>query len=60
MTYDQSLNNSFSEEPDNLSKMEEIDNESFLIGELIEELVSKKSNSLKAEKHIKNSKRTKL
>ena len=53
-TYEQSLNNSFSKEPEDLSDMEEIDKESFLIGELIEELES--PNSLKEENNINYSK----
>ena len=55
-TYEQSLNNSFSKEPENLSDMEEIDKESFLIGELLDELESPKSNSLKEENPINYSK----
>ena len=54
--YNQSLNTTFDKDPENLSDMEEIDNESFLIGELIEELDSKKTDSLKDENPINLSK----
>ncbi len=54
-TYEQSLNNSFEKESENLIDIE-IDNESFLIGELIEELDSPKSDSLKDKNPINLSK----
>ena len=55
-TYEQSLNNSFEKETENFSDLEEIDNENFLIKELIEELDSPKSDSLKDENPINLSK----
>ena len=55
-TYEQSLNNSYSKEIDNLDDIDDIQNEHFLIKELIDELDSPKSDIMIDNSESENSK----
>ena len=55
-TYEQSLNNSYSKEIDNLDDFDDIQNEHFLIKELIDELDSPKSDIMIDNSESENSK----